>query len=56
MEYCYAQLDTSDLVVAVSSLSAEVIQDNLIPIESLDELLLGKRYNRDTGEFETPEE
>lgn len=50
--YNYAQLDTNDVVTSVSSLSGEVISDNMIRIEFADENLLGKKYNRATGEFE----
>ena len=52
----YAQVDGNDIVYSVSCLSGEVDQADMIPIDSYDQSLLGKIYNRDTGEFETPEE
>lgn len=48
----YAQLDSNDIVVGVSSLSGEVTRDNMIPIQFADEELIGKKYNRETGDFE----
>ena len=47
----YAQLDENGVVVCISSLSGEVISDHMISIELYDESLLGKLYNRETGEF-----
>lgn len=51
----YAQLDENDRVHTVCELG-EVEGENIIPIPTYDGELFGKRYNRDTGEFETPEE
>lgn len=48
----YAQLSDLGFVIGVSSLSSEVVDDRLIPIDFIDESLLGKKYNRETGEFE----
>ena len=48
----YAQLDENGVVVCVSSLSGEVISDHMVSIESYDMSILGKFYNRETGEFE----
>lgn len=50
----YAQLDKEDVVIGVSSLSGEVSSDHMVKIDYYDESLLGKRYNRETGEFEWP--
>lgn len=48
----YAQLDSNDIVVCVSSLSGQVISDHMILIKFAVEELIGKKYNRETGEFE----
>ena len=55
MDHFYAQLDNNDQVIAVSQLASDMTQDNLIAINAFDVTLLGKRYNRDTGEFEVVE-
>ena len=47
--YIYAQLNNDDIVIGVSQLSGEVIQDNMIEIPEYDTELLGKRYV--DGEF-----
>jgi hypothetical protein len=39
----YAQLDSNNVVVAVSTLSAEVVSPNLVPVSNADNLL-GKRH------------
>ena len=44
MAYIYAELDENNICKAVSDLSGEVIADNMIPLETYDESLLGKRY------------
>lgn len=49
--YNYAQINDYLIVVAVSSLSGEVLDAHMIPIESVDDKLLGKTYDRETGEF-----
>lgn len=49
----YTQLDENSIVIGVSNLSNEVIQDNMIEIEEFDETLLGKKYNN--GIFEEVE-
>lgn len=48
----YAQINESSIVVAISSLSGEVFDENMILIETPNENLLGKTYNIETGEFE----
>lgn len=44
MSYIYAELDESNICKAVSDLSGEVIADTMIPLETYDTSLLGKRY------------
>jgi hypothetical protein len=55
-EFYYAQLSVNDIVVGVSMLAGEVVADHMIRIAEYDVSLIGKRYNRDTGEFEAVEE
>ena len=50
--YNYAQINESMVVVGVSSLSGLVESASMIAIPSYDLSLLGKTYNRETGEFE----
>ena len=52
----YAQLNSDDIVHTVCHLSGEIVSPSVIEVPSLDESLIGKRYNRDTGEFEIPEQ
>jgi len=49
------QQDDSYIVTGFSQLSAEVQHEELIPGD-YDELLLGKQYVPDTGEFITPKD
>ena len=49
MSYIYAELDENNICKAVSELSGEVIKDTMIPLETYDTSLLGKRY--DNGEW-----
>lgn len=49
----YAQL-SDGRVVGVSSLSAEVVADDMIPIDSYDLSLMGKVYDAETGQFYEP--
>ena len=51
----FAQLDSEDRVHTVCELAGNVEADNVIPIPEYDGSLFGKRYNRDTGEFEVVE-
>lgn len=44
MSFIYAELDENNICKAVSDLSGEVIADNMIPLETYDTTLLGKRY------------
>lgn len=48
----YAQIDGTNRCVAVSQLSAPVEVPNLIGIATLDESLLGKRWNPSTQKWE----
>lgn len=49
----YAQL-SNGLCVGISRLSGEVEHEDMIGIESYDEGLIGKVYNRATGQFSAP--
>lgn len=49
----YAQLDQDSITIGVSSLSGEPKESStLIKIDQYDTALLGKKYNRDTQQFE----
>ena len=48
----YAQINEFGVVVGVSSLSGLVESTSMIEVQSYDTSLLGKTYNRETGEFE----
>ena len=50
----YAQLNDENVVISISQLSGEEVDENLILINELD-VLLGSTYNRETGEFTPPE-
>lgn len=50
--YSYAQLNDNEIVVGVSLLSGEVSFEHMIPLPTYDLTVLGKKYNRDIGEFE----
>ena len=49
MNIMYAQLGNNGIIVGISQLSGEVIQDNMIEISEYDTELLGKKYVN--GEF-----
>ena len=49
---CYAQIDAARIVFAVSQLAAPVQALDMIPIESYDTGLIGKRHDLDSGSFE----
>ena len=56
MAYIYAELDENNICKAVSNLSGGVIADTMIPLDSYDISLLGKRYNNGEWlEVEQPE-
>lgn len=44
MSFYYAELDENNICKAVSELAGEVIKDAMIPLETYDTSLLGKRY------------
>lgn len=46
----YAQIDNDNICICVSELSGEVNSNNLIPLETFDASLLGKKYNN--GQWE----
>ncbi len=48
----YAYLNDQDVVEMVMGLPSEITDSHYIPIESEDQSLVGKWYNRATGEFE----
>lgn len=48
----YAQLDDAGIVITVASLSGEVASDTMIKVDSYAPMLLGKRYNAVTYQFE----
>lgn len=55
--FYYAQINEENICHAVSDLSGEVIANNMIPLESYDISLLGKRYeNGEWIEVPQPEE
>lgn len=54
MSYIYAELDENGKCKAVSELSGEVFKDTMIPLETFNEELLGKKYNN--GLWEEVEE
>lgn len=56
MAYIYAELDENNICYAVSQLSGEVIANTMIPLETYDTSLLGKRYeDGEWVEVELPE-
>lgn len=44
MTYNYAQINSDNICIAISSLTGQVQADNLIAIPTYDETLLGKLY------------
>lgn len=42
--FIYAELNENNICKAVSELAGEVIKDTMIPLETYDTSLLGKRY------------
>lgn len=51
MTTCYAQIDAARIVFAVSQLAVPVQALDMIPIESYDDTLIGKRHDAETGAF-----
>ncbi|MBN7774269.1 hypothetical protein [Clostridium aminobutyricum] len=52
MMYYYAYLDERDIVQMIYSLPAPISSNQFILIPTNDQTLIGKKYNRETGEFE----
>lgn len=50
----YAQLNNENIVVGISYLSGEVLDENMILTGEID-VELGSTYNRETGGFTPPE-
>ena len=50
--FYYAQLNDAEIVVAVTQVTGEIEDVNMIALETYDTSVIGKRYNRDTQEFE----
>ncbi|WNX85950.1 hypothetical protein RWV98_06690 [Agathobaculum sp. NTUH-O15-33] len=50
--YYYAYLNEQDIVEQIFDMPAPITSDQYISIPSHDETLIGKRYNRTTGQFE----
>lgn len=50
MKYYYAQIDESNICIAVSDLSGPVTADNMLRLETYDISLLGKKYNNGVWE------
>lgn len=48
----YAHLNEDDIVVGMNELWEPRNDDNLIELKALDNSVLFKKYNRETGEFE----
>lgn len=55
MAYIYAELDENNICKAISDLSGEVIAGTMIPLETYDTSLLGKKYADGVWE-EVPQE
>lgn len=52
MMYYYAYLDERDIVQMIYSMPAPISSNQFILIPTNDQTLIGKKYNRKTGEFE----
>lgn len=50
--YYYAYLNAEDIVEQIFDMPAPITSPQYISISSHDETLIGKRYNRETGQFE----
>ncbi|MEG0578937.1 MAG: hypothetical protein RR490_03370 [Niameybacter sp.] len=51
MEFIYAQLDNEGFCIGVSSLSGEVIEDNLISILEFDISYINRKYDYNTKQW-----
>lgn len=49
--YIYAQLDTEGYCIAISQLSGEVNQSNLIQIDNFDTSYMKRKYDSVTGQW-----
>ena len=52
--FYYAQLNEKGVVTGVFEMPSEVTDDNLIRVQSLDQMLVGKYYDRESGTFIDP--
>ena len=50
--YNYVTVDENMVVVGVSTLAGMVEAENMFLVDSADMSMIGKTYNRETGEFE----
>ena len=48
----YITVDENMVVVGVSTLAGMVEAENMFLVDSADMSMIGKKYNRETGEFE----
>lgn len=48
--FYYAQLNANNICVGISQLTGKIDAENMIPINSLDGDLIGKRYNNGAWE------
>lgn len=46
--YIYAQLDTDGYCIAISQLSGEVVQPNLVKLNSFNASYIKRKYNTET--------
>ena len=49
--YIYAQIDKTNKVISISTLSNEVVSEELIPLQNHDVSLLGCIYDKNTHSF-----
>lgn len=48
----YAQIDTNNIVFAVTQTTSPINKLDMIEVDSYDETFLGKKFNSETGSFE----
>jgi hypothetical protein len=51
MVFYYAQLDENRRVHTICELAGEVEGENIVRLSALDDSVLGKYYDQETGEF-----
>lgn len=51
MNFAYAQIDERGYCIAISSLSGEVVKDNLISLEEYDTSYLSRKYDTEKKEW-----